>query len=378
MAVTVLATAPALAGTQSCSVRGWGKFTGGHPGDRRLSPTAVSIADSSPVKQVGSSNSSEYALLRDGTLWAWGLGTRGQLGNGADNNSFSTAVRVKFPAGVSIQYIPVNSMPFNTAMAVDTGGHAWGWGLDAGDDLCLRSQRSSDVPVKLRFSKVTALAGAANHAVYDSNGVLYSCGENGIGVLGAGPHAPPDATRPVQVKRLHGSQVTALVSSQQNAGALLRNGRYYDWGYNKAGQLGDGSTQKSSVPVPVSLPAAVTQVAQGGSKPDNGQTLAKLANGAVYGWGNNSFRQLHPKGPSAQLSPRRIHPPAGVTYRKLATGGSTSYAITPAGGVYAWGQNTYGQVGDGSTREATRPVRVARSMSVISATAKNVVAACTT
>jgi alpha-tubulin suppressor-like RCC1 family protein len=351
-------------------------FTGGRPGDTRLSPTSVAIPDSSPVKQVGSSNSSEYALLANGTLWAWGLGTHGELGDGGDSSSFSIAVQVRFPDGVSIASIPTNSMPFNTGMAVDTSGHAWGWGLNAGGPLCLGNTRSSNVPVELPFQDVTALAGAANHAVYDADGVLYSCGQNGIGVLGAGPHAPGDATRPVQVENLSGDDVTALVSSQQNAGALLSDGRYYDWGFSKEGQLGNGSTSPSSVPVEVHLPAAVTQVAQGGSKPNNGQTLVSLSDGSLYGWGDNSYDQIAEGLPSALRTPRRVSSLAFGAL-KLASGGSTSYAITTGGDLYAWGQNNHGQVGNGSTvRVVKQPVLIATSVSAVSATAKNAVAGC--
>jgi alpha-tubulin suppressor-like RCC1 family protein len=376
----VLVTASASAGTtQRCTVRGWGMLTGGKPFPRRLSPTSVSIPDSFPVVQVGSSNSTEYALLADGTLWAWGVGTHGQLGDGADRNSLSTPVRVKFPAGVSVAYIPVNSMPFNTGLAVDTTGHAWGWGLNGAGDLCLGFRQSFSVPVRLPFADVTALAGASNHAVYDAGGVLYSCGDDKAGALGAGAGAPSQSFSPIRVKKLSGSGVIALVSAFENAGALLASGQYYDWGLNTAGQLGDGGTRHSPVPVRVSLPgfSPVVQAAQGGSLFDNGQTLVKLADGTVYGWGDNSYQQLDPNGPSAQLTPRRIHVPAGLTYATLATGGSTSYAITSSHDVYAWGQNDHGQVGDGTTQDARRPVRVTSSASVISATAKNVVVGCT-
>lgn len=375
-ALAMTATAPAWAASQPCSIRHWGEFTGGKVNDMRLSPTAVPRPGSSPVVQVASSNSTEYALLADGTLWAWGLGTQGQLGNGTYKNSVSTPVRVKFPGNVPIASIPVNSMPFDTGLAVDTTGHVWGWGRNGGGDLCLGNKQRTNRPVKLPFSHVTALAGAANHTTYDANGVLYSCGTNSAGVLGAGPGAPGDATTPVRVKKLSGSNVTTVVASFENAGALLSNGAYYDWGRNAAGQLGDGSTQNSPVPVHVSLPGSVKQVAQGGSLTDNGQTLAMLGNGTVYGWGSNRYHQLDPAGPSAQHTPRRLSAPAGVTYSRLATGGSTSYAISRSGSVYAWGQNNVGQVGNGTTTNARTPVRVTSPASLISATAKNVVVGC--
>jgi alpha-tubulin suppressor-like RCC1 family protein len=379
VALAVTAGTPAWASAnQLCPIRHWGEFTGGRVNDMRLSPTPVPQPGSSPVVQVASSNSTEYALLADGTLWAWGLGSQGQLGDGTFKNSLSTPVRVRFPGNVSIASIPVNSMPFDTGLAVDTTGRVWGWGRDGGGDLCLGNERARDLPAKLPLSHVTALAGAANHAVYDADGVLYSCGTNSAGVLGAGAGAPGDARRPVRVKKLPGRKVTALVSSFENAGALLSNGEYFDWGRNTAGQLGDGGTRNSPVPVRANVPSysAITQVAQGGSLTDNGQTLVMLADGALYGWGSNGFHQLDPSGPGAQLTPRQLYAPAGVTYAALASGGSTSYALSTSRAVYAWGQNDAGQVGDGTTTEARTPVWVASSASLISATAKNVVVGC--
>ena len=375
-ALAVTASTPAWAASQPCPIRHWGEFTGGKVNDMRLSPVTVPDPGSSPVVQVASSNSTEYALLADGTLWAWGLGTQGQLGNGTYKNSLRTPVQVKFPGNVSIASIPVNSMPFDTGLAVDTTGHVWGWGRNGGSDLCLGSSQTYARPAELPFSNVTALAGAANHTTYDANGVLYSCGTNSAGVLGAGPGAPGDARTPVRVKNLSGSSVTTVVSSFENAGALLSNGTYYDWGRNAAGQLGDGSTQNSPVPVQVNVPGPVRQVAQGGSLTNNGQTLAMLANGTLYGWGSNRFHQLAPNGPRAQLTPRQLSGPAGVTVKSVATGGSTAYALSTAGKVYAWGQNNVGQVGDGTTANAPRPVQVTSPASLISATAKNVVVGC--
>ena len=382
VAVLIVTATPsaALAGSgRACPVLHWGTFTEARGIQATmLSPTAVSIRSSSPVIQVGSSNSTEYALLANGTLWAWGLGKYGQLGNGATENSLSTAVRVRFPAGISIAAIPVNSMPFDTALAVDTHGHVWGWGRNDGGPLCLGNMRSHDRPVELPFTDVTELAGAAEHAFYDAGGVLYSCGLDSSGVLGAGPHAPRDALTPVRVKNLNGNKVTALVSSWQNGGALLGSGQYYDWGYNEQGQLGDGGTTHSSVPVLVSLPSQspVVGAAQGGSLANNGQTLVRLADGAVYGWGDNSYRQLDASGPAIQLTPQHIHPPAGVSYRTMASGGGTTYAITTPGDVYARGWNRYGQIGDGTTTDAPKPVLVASGVSLISSTAKNVVVGC--
>ena len=111
---------------------------------------------------------------------------------------------------------------------------------------------------------------------------------------------------------------------------------YFDWGYDTQGQLGDGTIgQPSAVPVRVRLPdpAPVTQVAQGGSGADNGQTLVMLSDGSLFAWGDDSFAQLGDGQTGVRPSPVSIRPPAGVRYTVLASGGATSYALTTTGDV---------------------------------------------
>jgi len=355
------------------TVERWGSFfADGTPNtDTALAPVKVTLPGT--VAQVGSSNSTEYALLTNGTLYAWGLGAQGELGNGSMVNSPTRAVRVSFPPGVKIAYIPTDVMPYDTALAVDTKGQAWGWGDNAFGELCLGDSAIRSTPVKLPFTHVTSLAGAADHDLYDADGTVYACGQNVEGDLGTGSRA--GTTTPVKVAGLDGSKVVRLIASFANSGALLSNGQYYDWGYDGQGQLGDGRFGLSSdVPVHVRLAHRVTQVALGGSVFTNGQTIAMLSDGSLRSWGDNHGYQLgRPATKAPQASPQRFAAPKGVTYRFLATGAATSYAISTTGNVYAWGVSYEGQAGDGNFRIARVPVLIARGATQISATANNAV-----
>jgi alpha-tubulin suppressor-like RCC1 family protein len=355
------------------TIEHWGAFIGGlidhTPYDLQLSPVPLSLPGR--IAEIATSNSSQYALLTNGSLYAWGLGGNGQLGDGGTGNSFTRPVRVRFPAGVKIASIPIDAMPFDTALAVDTTGHVWGWGFNTFGQLCLGNRTEYNTPVRLPLSHVTLLAGAGGHSLFDSRGRVYACGNNTYGELGNGSRRSSKV--PVRVTGLRRGQVTSLVAAFANSGAVLANGKYYDWGYNRQGQVGNGVLGRpADVPFRVPLPAAVRQLAQGGSLQGNGQTITLLANGSLYAWGAGSSYQLGTGTTANQPSPVRIFAPRGVRYRLLATGGGTSYGVSAVGNVYAWGGNMVGEVGNGGTGNVRYPVRVASGATSISATSSDV------
>ncbi|MGH9172512.1 MAG: RCC1 domain-containing protein [Acidimicrobiales bacterium] len=322
------------------------------------------------VVQVATSNSDTYALTSTGTVWAWGVANDGELGDGSTPAYTGTAKEVDFPSGVTISEL-ANPMPFDGALAIDSRGDAWGWGLNVSGDLCLQDRFAVLRPVRLPLSHVSLAAGARSHSLFDSNGSVYACGGDEYGALGNG--SMTSSSTPTRVRGLPEGRVKALTASWGNSGALMDNGRYYDWGYNRAGQLGDGSTTDSDLPVHVNLPAAVVQVFQGGSGATNGQTLAIVAGDSLWAWGNGTDGQLGDSSKSSSTVPIRVRLPGGAKAVKVASGGSACYAIDKAGRLWAWGRNNFGQLGTGSAGpDRLRPLLTRISLSEVSSTAQNV------
>jgi alpha-tubulin suppressor-like RCC1 family protein len=322
------------------------------------------------VVQIATSNSDGYARTSTGEVFAWGAGAFGELGNGSTVRSSGDAVRVDFPSGVRITSLP-NPMPFDGGLAIDSTGHVWGWGVNSANELCLPGTAPVLRPERLPFSDVTLATGAARHNLFYAHDTLYACGQGQSGQLGNGTFG--HASTPTAVVGLPTGGIRALTSSWQGSGALMNDGTYYDWGYNAAGQLGDGTTTNRARPVRVALPATVTQVFQGGSTLNNGQTVALLANAELWVWGNGAYGQLGTGTFTNALSPVHVAFPAGDRFVTVTSGGYASYAIDAAGKLWAWGSNSVGQLGTGgSAATQPSPVAVGLAASQVSSTADNV------
>ncbi len=382
-----------LAASRSSVVFQWGQFGGGprldlglhraHPalagspngvGPVRWSPTVVRGLHGTVV-QVATSNSDSYALTASGAVYAWGAGSQGELGNGTRRRLSVRAVRVHLPAGVRIRALS-NPMPYDGGMAIATDGTVWAWGNDRAREFCRPTGRILPTPIRVALPQVTLAVGALRHAIYDSAGRIVSCGSGRVGQLGDGTSGPAARSgSPVPVLGLPRGRATALTSGWGNAGALMADGRYYDWGYNRGGQVGDGTRTIATTAVEVPLPHAVRQVFQGGSYGDNGQTIALLSSGAAWEWGSGRFGQLGNGTRRGSLWPIRLDALRGLRLVAVGSGGSTSYAIDRAGGLWAWGNNHVAQVGDGSiSRVQLTPVKDPVRVSEISSTAHNVAA----
>jgi alpha-tubulin suppressor-like RCC1 family protein len=127
------------------------------------------------------------------------------------------------------------------------------------------------------------------------------------------------------------------------------------WGDNHSGQLGDGTIIDRHQPVGVQLPSGttVTALATGGK-----HSIALTSAGTVLAWGSNHFGQLGDGKTVDSHTPVQVAMPKGTVVTAIAAGGTHSLAATAAGTVFAWGDNQYGQLGDGTTVASDVPVRV--------------------
>ncbi|MGA2835436.1 MAG: MBG domain-containing protein [Acidimicrobiales bacterium] len=207
-----------------------------------------------------------------------------------------------------------------------------------------------DAPAGVSFSSVAA--GGSFTVGLATSGRVYSWGSNGVGQLGDG--STTGATTPVTVDLPSGT-FTAVAAGSGHSLALTSGGEVFAWGANLFGQLGDGTTQATETPVAVAAPAGVTftAVAAGGD-----HSLALSSTGTVYAWGANSHGQLGDGSTTSVDAPVVVATPAGVTFTAIAAGTGHSLALASDGQVYAWGFDASGQLGDGTDVDSLTPVEV--------------------
>jgi alpha-tubulin suppressor-like RCC1 family protein len=132
---------------------------------------------------------------------------------------------------------------------------------------------------------------------------------------------------------------------------LKSDGTVWAWGSNSDGQLGNGTTTDSSIPVQVSGLSDVIAVAAGSA-----HTIALKGSGTVWAWGSNSNGQLGNGTTTDSSTPVQVNGLSGMI--AVAAGSAHTISAKGDGAVWAWGSNSNGQLGNGATTDSSTPIQV--------------------
>lgn len=287
-------------------------------------------------------------LASDGTVWSFGRSAGGEMGDGtAPANDRRTPTRAAGLTGVVAIAAGVQH-----SLALTSDGRVFAWGANGSGQLGDGSTTRRLFPVQVpNLSTVRAIAAGAWYSLaVTSDGQVWGWGDDSWSQLGDGAPGNGAAlgrTSPVPASGLTGAVAVAAGIDGAHSLALMGDGTVMAWGYNTSGQLGDGSTTTRTTPVPVSGLSGVVALAAGSA-----HSLALTADGNSWGWGSNGAAQIDNgctrggAGCGTQLRPVQMQPSGP---RALAAGESHSLAIQPDGTMVAWGYNSAGQLGNANT-----------------------------
>ena len=348
-------------------------------------PTFAALVPLTGVTKIDAGSYHTCAVLNTGEVRCWGRNQEGQLGNGTMTDSTTPIAVTGLSSGATVIavggfyscailstnevqcwgnsfLVPVIATGFSSGVAaiaagishtcaILTTGEVQCWGVNGFGQLGNGTTTDSNMPVAVTgLGGVTAMTAGATHTCAVSNGGVQCWGSNGDGQLGDG--TTTDSTTPVTVTGLS-SGVTTIVAGRHHTCAVLNTGEVQCWGYNSAGQLGNGLTAtSSSIPVAVTGISGVNTVAAG-----NNHTCALLSTGGIQCWGGNSAGQLGDSTTTDNRSPVTVTGlSSGVT--TIAAGESHTCALLNTSEVQCWGNNSAGQLGDGSITNSSTPVTV--------------------
>ncbi len=214
------------------------------------------------------------------------------------------------------------------------------------------------------FSGVTVVAAGAGHGLVVQNGAVYGWGNNAEGALGDGTYT--NQTSPVLTTLSLLSSGVSTVAAGAYHSLAVKGGAVYAWGYNYYGQVGNNSldNQTSPVQIAVSTLMTVSAVAAG-----TDHSLA-INSGKAYAWGRNDNGQIGDASTTDRLTPVPIAASTLTNVAAVAAGGNHSLALHNQQ-VYAWGDNAYGEIGDGTTTQRTAPATVSGLTSATAIAAGN-------
>ena len=288
------------------------------------------------------------AITISGGAKCWGYNGYGQLGNGTIVNSNIPIDVTGLTSGVS----KISSNEFSTC-AVTTSGAVKCWGGNFNGNLGNGTTVDSSTPVNVTglSSGVASISVGHDHACAVTTAGAAKCwGWNMYGQLGNGMNAT--SLIPVNVSGF-GSGVASISNGEVHTCAKLDTGEVKCWGYNGYGQLGNGTTVNSNIPVNVTgLTSGVAGISSRSS-----HTCAVTTAGGVKCWGRNSDGQLGNGTTTNSLIPS---PVAGLTsgVASIASGEFHACAMMADGYSKCWGQNFAGKLGNGTTVNSNTPVDV--------------------
>ena len=254
---------------------------------------------------------------------------------------------------------------------IDKKGKAYTWGSNGSGELGDGTKEKRSTPIciseiegsALKGKKIVSVEGKYSMYAIDTEGKIYTWGYNKYGQLGDG--TKEDRSTPICISEIEGSALKGkkIVSVEGTFSmyAIDTEGKIYTWGYNEYGQLGDGTKENRSTPICISeIEGSALKGKKIVSVEGDSSMYAIDTEGKIYTWGYNEYGQLGDGTKENRYIPICISEIEGSALKgkKIVSleGYYSKYAIDTEGKIYTWGYNRYGQLGDGTKENRSTPI----------------------
>jgi alpha-tubulin suppressor-like RCC1 family protein len=333
--------------------------------------------------QVAAGSYYTLALTTDGRAWAWGSNIVGQLGLGDTivtsygyiSSNRTTPSLIESDIGwVVFEDISGLSAGVSFGIALKTDGTLWSWGANGAGQLGLGDTFSSDAPTQIglyssdRFLvqadsdwMSVPMAGSSYHiTALKTNNTLWAWGDNGYGQLGMGDIGDgllgsPNTNRITPTQIGTESDWLSVAVGGFNTSGIKTNNTLWAWGDNTFGQLGDGTYDTRTTPRQIGTTSDWSTAAVG-SNIYGAHSIGLKTNGTLWAWGNNGYGQLGDGTTDNGTTPRSIG--TNSDWSQIVAGVSYTLALKTNNTLWAWGDNGYGQLGDGTYDTRTAPRQI--------------------
>ncbi|HET6993970.1 MAG TPA: hypothetical protein VFI06_03260 [Chitinophagaceae bacterium] len=271
-------------------------------------------------------------VLGSGKVKAWGSNQFGEVGDG------TTTMR-RTPVEVSgLTNIATVAAGGYHSLALAVNGNVWAWGKNDQGQLGNGTLFEDHIPKQIAgLTNIISIAAGFDYSLALRNdGTVWAWGANLWGVVGDGSYS--NRHSPVQVNNLSG--IIAIAAGTEHCLALKNDGTVWSWGWNANGCLGDGSSiAKRSTPAQIPALSGIRAIAANGSI----HSLALRNDGTIWAWGDNFYGQLGDGSYTERSIPAPLTSLTDVVY--IGTGERHSFAIKNDGSLWSWGWNGNGQLG---------------------------------
>ncbi len=327
----------------------WGQGISGQLGTNDIVPRSTPVttfAGGTNWIQVSGGYSHSAVIRSDESLWVWGQGIYGLLGNNSEVDR-STPVTT-FAGGNDWKQVSCGA---NHTTAIKNDGSLWIWGYNSSGQLGINNTVTRSTPVTT-FAGGTnwkQVSGGSSHtAAIKTDGSLWIWGQGANAELGN--NATTNRSTPVTT--FAGGNNWKQVSCGTNYTAAIKtDGSLWTWGFGTSGQLGNNDTTNRSTPVTTFAGGTNWKQVFCGTN----HTAAIKTDGTLWLWGAGSTGRLGNNDTTNRSTPVTTFT-GGTNWKQVSGGASHTAAIKTDGTLWVWGRGTQGQLGNNTTTARSTPV----------------------